>query len=453
MGAVRDGGRGLRQMATKTVDVEIEKLLLDEVNPRFGKPLSQDDMLARFAADPKTQKLAAHIAANGINPLDSLAVVAAPGKAGRYVVKEGNRRLSAIKLLNNQHLATEDRLVSKYRTISKSAKKNAVPQRMTCVVFAKATDAEEWMLVKHGGQLDGAGTVEWDGIQRGRFNLRSGRNEQYGTAIGFLDEAIDHQWISEDDASEVNISSLARVLNDKTVQKDLRIQVESGLVTFGLAKDGPERLAKRLVSDWRKESGLRVEEIYDQDKRKAYAARLRAELDLEDGAGTSSAKRTKASRSVKKSKGQSLAGSRKGIVPRSYQISFPTGSERVAAILTEMKRLDTHKFPNASAVIFRTFFEISVHHYLKKNAQHVNQSDTLKALTERAISHLQTNHQKPNDVKDAVKPVRAGFSAPHSLFGIQTLHDYVHHPKRHPLPSELRSQWDNFSDFLKLLWD
>lgn len=440
-------------MATKTVDVEIEKLLLDEGNPRFGKPLSQDDMLARFAAAPKTQKLAAHIAKNGLNPLDSLAVVAAPGKAGRYIVKEGNRRLSAIKLLNNQHLATEDRLVSKYRAIAKAAKKGAIPERVTCVVFAKSSDAEEWMLVKHGGQLDGAGTVEWDGIQKGRFNLRSGRNEQYGTAIGFLDEAIENQWIDEEDANEVNISSLARVLNDTTVQKDLRITVNVGQVTFGLAKDGPERLAKRLVSDWQKDSGLKVEEIYDQERRKAYAARLRAELDLEDGAAPAQGKKSKAKPDSKKSKGHGHSGARKGIAPRSFQISFPAGSERVAAILGEMKRLDANKYPNASAVVFRTFFEISVHHYLKKHHQPINQTDMLRVLTERAITHLQAHHPNANDVKDAVKPVRAGLSAPHSLFGIQTFHDYVHHPKRHPLPSELRSQWDNFGDFLKLLWN
>jgi hypothetical protein len=118
-----------------------------------------------------------------------------------------------------------------------------------------------------------------------------------------------------------------------------------------------------------------------------------------------------------------------------------------------MKKLDAQKFPNASAVIFRTFFEISVHHYLKANQQHVNQSDTLKALTERAITHLNSNHAKPDEVKDAVKPVRSGFSAPGGLFAIQTFNEYVHNPKRHPLPSELRSQWDNYSAFLKILWD
>jgi hypothetical protein len=442
-------------MATKTIQVDIEKLLLDERNPRFGKPLSQDDMLARFAADPKTQKLAVHIAANGVNPLDFPAVVA-DKKPGRYVMKEGNRRLSALKLLNNQHLATEDRLVSRYRAIAKSAKKGAVPQRLQCVLFSRAADADEWVLIKHGGQMEGAGTVEWDGLQRGRFNLRSGRNEQYGTAIGLLDEAVENQWVSEDDANDVNISSLARVLNDKQVQRDLRIKVDNGQVAVQLAKDGPERLAKRLVSDWRRETGLKVEEIYDQDKRRAYAGRLRAELDLEDGPGPRAAgtKPAKPSKASPKGKGHgSLGASRKGIVPRTFQISFPAGSERMAAVLAEMKKLDTHKFPNASAVIFRTFFEISVLHYLKKHQLHANQSDTLKQVTERAITHLTANHPKPTDVKEAVKPVRAGFSVPGGLFAIQTFHDYVHSAKRHPLPTELRSQWDNFSDFLKLLWD
>ncbi len=441
-------------MATKTVEVEIEKLLLDEANPRFGKPLSQDDMLARLAADSKTQKLATHIAANGVNPLDIPAVTSAT-KPGRYVMREGNRRLAALKLLTNPHLATEDRLVSRYRTIAKAAKKSAIPQRLLCMQFTRPQEADEWVLIKHGGQMEGAGTVEWDGIQRGRFNIRSGRAEQYAAAIGFLDEAVENEWISADDANDVNISSLARVLNDKQVQRDLRIKVDNGQVTLGLAKDGPERLAKRLVSDWRKDSGLKVEEIYDQDKRRVYANRLRADLDLEDGPSTggSSTRQAKTSAASRKAKGHSSPASRKGIIPRTFQISLPTGYERVGLIVAELKRLDTHKFPNASAVIFRTLFEISVHRYLKTNHLPVNQTDSLRVLTERAITHLTTNHAQPNDVKQAVKPVRAGFSVPGGLFSIAAFNEYVHNPKWHPIPSELRSQWDNFSTFVKLLWD
>jgi hypothetical protein len=324
------------------------------------------------------------------------------------------------------------------------------------MLFTRPEEANEWVLIKHGGQMEGAGTVEWDGIQRGRFNLRSGRAEQYAAAIGFLDEAVENEWIGEDDANDVNISSLARVLNDKHVQRDLRITVENGQVTLGLANDGPERLAKRLVSDWRKESGLKVEEIYDQDKRRAYANRLRADLDLEDdsGAGRSSAKAAKSGSVARKAKGRaSSSAARKGVIPRTFNISFPTGYERVGAIVAELKKLDTHKFPNASAVIFRTSFEISVHRYLKTNGLPANQTDSLKTLTERAIAHLTSNHADPNEVKQAVKPVRAGFSVPGGLFSITTLNEYVHNPKWNPIPSELRSQWDNFSSFLKLLWD
>lgn len=37
-------------------------------------------------------------------------------------------------------------------------------------------------------------------------------------------------------------------------------------MTFQLANDGPERLAKRLVSDWSRESGLKVEENRQRGK-------------------------------------------------------------------------------------------------------------------------------------------------------------------------------------------
>jgi len=42
--------------------ISVEQLVLDEINPRFAKPLSQDQMLAHLAAMTKNLELAEHIA-------------------------------------------------------------------------------------------------------------------------------------------------------------------------------------------------------------------------------------------------------------------------------------------------------------------------------------------------------------------------------------------------------
>ena len=85
-----------------TVPVRPADLLIDEVNPRLDKPnVGQREAQRALARDQqrKLQKLAKDIVDFGLNPLE-LPVVAAT-EDGRYIVLEGNRRLTALKALEN----------------------------------------------------------------------------------------------------------------------------------------------------------------------------------------------------------------------------------------------------------------------------------------------------------------------------------------------------------------
>lgn len=438
---------------SQSTTIGLERLVLDEQNPRLAKPLPQDEVLGQFAKSPKTLKLAEHLAQHGISPLDTIAVV--PGvKPGRYVVKEGNRRVAALRLLSNPHLAGEDRLTSRYRKLAKDA---AVPvaKDVTCIVFNGPDEVNEWILVKHSGEMGGAGTVAWDAMQRGRFNLRNKRPDQYATAYRFLDTAVAQEWISEDEANDVNVSSLTRVLKDRDVQQALMAETaDDNGVTFRLAGDGPRRLAKRLVQDWRREGGLTVQKIYTKTARREYADRLKADLNLEESddtqpradptTGDSSGKTTRPSRTRRGSI------DRRTLVPRSFTIPVPDDLRRTAFVLQEMKALDVKRFPNAAACLFRAFIETSVNCYIRKHSVPVNaREDRLGARTEKVIAHLRKNVP---DAQSAIRPVKAALSKDSSIFSISTLHEYVHNPRWHPEPDDLLKHWDTYSPFLALLW-
>jgi len=437
----------------KTLD--IESLVLDEQNPRFAKPLPQDEMIAHLAASPKTLKLAAHIAAHGISPLDRVAVIPSEQKPNRYVVKEGNRRVAALKLLGNPYLARQESLVARYRNIVKDAP-SLIPNRLQCAVFSDPPAVEEWILNRHTGENEGAGIVGWDSMQRGRFNMRSGRSEQHAAAFRYLDDAVSREWITENEANSVNVSSLTRVLKDREVQRILHGKAGPDGVVFRLAGDGGKRLARRLVEDWSKDGGLRVEVIYNKGKRRQYAEGLQAGLNLkEDPSATHEAppdaEGGAAPGAAEPKKPRSLAPqARTALVPRSFRVFAPAKLHRVDPILWELKHLRLATYPNAIAVLFRTFIEMSVNGYLEKYSLPRNQSDKLSQRTERAIKHLEDT--RGDAVRRAIKPVRAAFSTPDSLFSLATLHEYVHNPQWHPVPSELRRHWDNYEPFLALLW-
>src|SRR5688572_5959220 len=84
--------------------IEPPKLFIDEENPRIAEPNEGQHKALQSLAHllgPKLQALAAHIITHGINPSDLPIVMAFVDQSERYTVLEGNRRLAAIRALEN----------------------------------------------------------------------------------------------------------------------------------------------------------------------------------------------------------------------------------------------------------------------------------------------------------------------------------------------------------------
>lgn len=114
--------------------------------------------------------LAKDIAVNGLDPLQSWAVV----KEGtHFVVIEGNRRLVACRLLLEPDKAPSAMWAKKFRSISVTAPLETV-RKASCVVFDRRSDARHWIKLRHHGVGNGEGTAPWgpemvylDGVNHG----------------------------------------------------------------------------------------------------------------------------------------------------------------------------------------------------------------------------------------------------------------------------------------------
>lgn len=90
-------------------NVPVANLLLDAENPRLpgGYHTQRDTIHAVLRAEgAKTLALAGDVAEHGISPTERLAVIASETERGRFVVLEGNRRVTALRLLAEPSLAT-----------------------------------------------------------------------------------------------------------------------------------------------------------------------------------------------------------------------------------------------------------------------------------------------------------------------------------------------------------
>ena len=124
--------------------IELENLLLDANNPRFGGQstgIDQVDILDRIVDQFGIADLLSSIAVNGFIPAEPLVCI--PSKPNKYKVVEGNRRLASCLILSNDPRARNHAEKSKkYRDVWRangSKKVDPVP----CQVFDPEVDKEE----------------------------------------------------------------------------------------------------------------------------------------------------------------------------------------------------------------------------------------------------------------------------------------------------------------------
>lgn len=436
-------------------DIPVEYLVFDDRNPRFATPSGQADLYAKFADSAKTQRLARHVVSNGIDPLSALGV----NKIGpkKYSVREGNRRTAALRLLHDPRLAGTDKLTTRFQDIIDEGV-YLPPKTLRCAVFADPTDAHEWMRVKHTG-VDGVSTEPWSPLQSSRFNSRTGRGHQYAFAQQLVDEAIDLGIISEEDAGAVAMSSLARVVNDSAVRKAFHVTDTPDGPTFGVGSANREKLTRRLITDWSR-GGKTVRDIDSAGQRKTYAADIVDELGLKPisggsgrGRGPAGAAAHTASASGTKTRS---SGPRRSLIPAKFRFDDRKAVPRIGKIVKELRGLDLDKYPNAVSMLFRLFVEASVDQYNERKgvtlppAGRDGFQPRLSVRLEAAFEHVRVNNPP---AKQALRSVKAAFGERHGLFALATLHDYVHNPTWQPVPDNLRTHWDNYSEFLRLLWE
>ena len=158
----------MRSKFKSTGPIPVSEILLDQNNYRLGPLENQIDcieiMLKEFGS--KMTKLAGHIAKNGLSPKP---VVVSKDEQGRWVVRDGNRRIAVLKLLNNPAEAP-DKYKHPFHAIKKTAAPGIVPDKIDCLTADEATIIE-YRKLEHMGPQEGVGQVDWDA--RAKENLQA----------------------------------------------------------------------------------------------------------------------------------------------------------------------------------------------------------------------------------------------------------------------------------------
>lgn len=444
------------------LDLKIANLLLDLENPRLpaGQKSQLDTLHAMLRAEgASTLALAESIGKEGLSPTERWIVIPSANEAKRHVVLEGNRRLTALRILSEPSLAEgffSEAKLKKLRKLSADYINRGVIKDAACALFQTRDEANPWIERRHRGSKGGVGIVAWGATESARFDARSsGKKAPELQILDFVAERSDLDAATRDKLHDVSITNLRRLVRDKDVRKRLGITLVSDVVQTKLPEDEVLKGLTRIIKDLAHDK-LKVADIYTASKRAKYLGKFKpSEL-------PSPSKAQKTLRVLSAAEGLQPANqppSSSTPTPRSRAMLIPKTCKchvkgaRLRNIYAELRRLRLETFPNAVSVLLRVFLELSVDEYIEKNQVmpplQASNSKLRDKLT-KAADALEADGKLTHGQTKAAKKVATDA---HIVAGtVTTLHQYVHNKEFSASPSDLRASWDNIQPFLEAVW-
>lgn len=451
-------------MELKTI--RITNLWLDLDNYRFEHQESQRDAINRMVKEYKDNlyNLAYDIMVHGLNPTDKPLVIAHPTDEGKYIVLEGNRRITTLKILINPNLIEDHKtLYNKFVKLHNDYKK-ALPSTVECGVCEDRDEANIWIERKHSKGLNGMGTQQWNSIQKLRFEEKTvGKASMTLQVINLLTQSPLVDESVKEHMDTLKVTNLERLISDPEVRQAIGISKKKD---GRLYSDIDQKIVVEALVDIVKDvmnPDFNVKNVYHKEDRRAY---LRQKFG-EEGMPNTIDNRTEAwsfaepmrpsdEKQADKTKKEKKKAPRQRatLIPRDCHLPIPY--PRLAAIFKELRRLLVSSSSNTVAIMMRVFLEMSVDVYLEamellpEGKLTANDTkDTLNKKVTKVVDHLKATNAGN---RDTLKGMEMAINNRSSCMSIETLNAYIHNHRLAPIASSLQTEWDNVQPFFEALW-
>lgn len=448
-------------MANK--NLKIQQLELDLWNPRINKAEGQHEVMQRIIEDQdiKLAVLAESIAEDGLNPMDRFLVMKSE-RMGKFVVLEGNRRTLALKILHNPAVLSGLDVRPGLRKRLEKAAENFDPKSVEPIdgyELASREEAAPWLKLRHSGENNGEGVVDWSGVANRRFRGND-------PALQALDFVRLHATLSEEQKELLDdrfpITTLDRLLSTPAVRKQLGVEIKNGKLITALPAEEVMRPLRNIVLDLAQKK-VNVTKLKLRDQQIEYVTHKIDSADLRKKTSdfqplegiTQSDFPLPAPKTA--SKRAQRAVPRNNIVPRHCRLNVTTS--KTEEIYNELKKMRLDTFPNAIAVMLRVFMENSVDHYLTKVANPPiplkfsvpSQGDKDKSLKVKIEEAMARMIQDGADKKE-FDSIRRGMTDARSPLSVDLWNSYVHSRFVAATERELTVAWDGAQPFFEKIW-
>ena len=436
-------------------EISLSDLRVNTENYRFEPLESEEESIDYMVADQKEKllNLVKDILSHGFNPHEEIMVYPSSSQGGKYVVLEGNRRVISLKLLKDPSLIRGKEhsvLKKKFKKLNEENKPKII-KSVNCFIYDDPAEAEYWVGLKHGYGVSGVGTEEWGPMQKDRFREKT--EGKSSIALQIINKMKSSKHISHNlkkRLKELKPTNLGRLMADPEVRKSLGIEMEKGELKSQINEKEVMKGLTKVAEDLL-EPTFKVKKIYSKEERKNYIKDFPVQKRPNDI-------KTESLWYFNKETLDSVGGlskikpypkERRTLIPKSCTLKIK--NPRINKIYYELLEMDTQKFPNASAVLFRVFVELSLDTYLEENkleTTKLNRNSPLKTK----INGVIIDFEKRGIKNYIFKGVKTALSVKDDLLGIDTWNAYVHNDKFSPSALHLITTWDNIQPFIEKIW-
>jgi hypothetical protein len=450
-------------------NMRINQVSLDTNNPRIGKKADEKACIEAIIKKNRTHmlNLIEDIAAEGLTPIP---IILSKNENGEWIVRDGNRRVSALKLLKNPNLAPSEEMTKKIKAI-----KSKYPNYSLEIKTAHEFETEE-ALIKyldkiHKGAQDGVGQIEWSPIEKARHNHKQGVRDKNTRALYFLTWAKNECNLSIDE-EEFPFSTLAdRFMSADRLERiglfideekasclptrDLDITIlKVTRIIHDLAEGIQTSRTLRITTEQDEYINKLCEEYGEGIIEPNTAATIANSQTPEPSKPTPEPSKptpepNKSDAPTYPVNSKPTWDRQKLFLKTKNPIKIPENQHKVKNILTELSKLRVDSTPIAVAMLYRALVEHSVLYYIKKNKLTPKKEEFVPRIRS-VITHMKDNNIISDDLFQLIGRYTNDNT---SMLHASTLHAYVHSDVFHPDKQVLNNFWDQTSPFLAACWE